>query len=138
MDKLPDQTKEGTQEGSQNDQRPADSAAEPLKEAFSVYAAKVRSHVDQMVRETVEQTLNSLLDAEADRLTITNATWRLNAPSCFHPHLRRDECRKGKKNERRVALSRSGEKKFFSFSGEVCYGSRNRYDQRQSGCFCDR
>lgn len=61
MDKLPDQTQEGTQEAGQL-------TAEPLQEAFSVDAAKVRSHVDQMVRETVEQTLNSLLDAEADRL----------------------------------------------------------------------
>jgi putative transposase len=29
---------------------------------------KIRSHVDQVVRETVEQTLNSLLEAEADEL----------------------------------------------------------------------
>ena len=30
--------------------------------------AQVRSHVDQVVRATVEETLNSLLDAEADQL----------------------------------------------------------------------
>ena len=29
---------------------------------------KIRSHVDQVVRETVEQTLNGLLQAEADEL----------------------------------------------------------------------
>ena len=29
---------------------------------------KIRSHVDQVVRETVEQTLNGLLEAEADEL----------------------------------------------------------------------
>ena len=31
-------------------------------------AAKVRAHVDEVVRSSVEQTLNALLDAEADRL----------------------------------------------------------------------
>jgi transposase-like protein len=40
----------------------------PLTEAFTVDAAKVRAHVDEVVRSSVEQTLNSLLDAEADRL----------------------------------------------------------------------
>ncbi len=68
MDKLPDQSQEGTREVTQEVSPQTESAVEPLKEAFSVDAAKVRSHVDQMVRETVEQTLNSLLDAEADRL----------------------------------------------------------------------
>ena len=29
---------------------------------------KIRSHVDEVVRETVEQTLNGLLEAEADEL----------------------------------------------------------------------
>src|SRR5438876_1680018 len=29
---------------------------------------QIKSHVDQVVRESVEQTLNGLLDAEADRL----------------------------------------------------------------------
>jgi putative transposase len=32
---------------------------------------KIRSHVDQVVRETVEQTLNGLLQAEADELCAT-------------------------------------------------------------------
>lgn len=40
----------------------------PLTEAFTVDAAKVRAHVDEVVRSSVEQTLNALLDAEADRL----------------------------------------------------------------------
>jgi len=38
-----------------------------LGAAFSVDAEKVRSHLDEVVRGTVEQTLNALLDAEADR-----------------------------------------------------------------------
>jgi len=38
-----------------------------LGAAFSVDAEQVRSHLDEVVRGTVEQTLNALLDAEADR-----------------------------------------------------------------------
>ena len=34
----------------------------------SVNEEKIQSHVDQVVRSTVEETLNGLLDAEADRL----------------------------------------------------------------------
>ena len=30
--------------------------------------ARIRSHLDQVVRGTVEETLNGLLEAEADRL----------------------------------------------------------------------
>lgn len=39
-----------------------------MKEAFRIDEAKVRGHVDQVVRESVEQTLNGLLDAEAKAL----------------------------------------------------------------------
>jgi len=44
--------------------------AEPtgLGSALSIDTAKVRSHVDEVVRSTVEQTLNEMLDAEADRV----------------------------------------------------------------------
>lgn len=38
-----------------------------LKVAFSVDAEAVRVHVDEVVRGTVQETLNALLDAEADR-----------------------------------------------------------------------
>jgi len=41
--------------------------AEAIAGAFTVDAEKVRAHVDEVVRGTVEQTLNALLDAEADR-----------------------------------------------------------------------
>ena len=40
----------------------------PLGGVFAVDAGKVQSHLDRVVRETVEQTLNALLDAEADEL----------------------------------------------------------------------
>lgn len=36
--------------------------------AFAIDAEKVQSHLDRVVRDTVEQTLNALLDAEADEL----------------------------------------------------------------------
>jgi transposase-like protein len=39
-----------------------------LGSALSIDTAKVRSHVDEVVRSTVEQTLNEMLDAEADRV----------------------------------------------------------------------
>ena len=39
-----------------------------MKEAFRIDEAKVRGHVDQVVRESVEQTLNGLLEAEAAAL----------------------------------------------------------------------
>jgi transposase-like protein len=39
-----------------------------LAEAIKIDPEQVKSHVDELVRGTVEQTLNSLLDAEADRI----------------------------------------------------------------------
>ena len=39
-----------------------------MEEVFKIDEAKIRGHVDQVVRESVEETLNSLLDAEADAL----------------------------------------------------------------------
>ena len=48
-------------------------AAEPpdgemLKRAIVVDTEKVRGHLDEVVRSTVEATLNQLLDEEADRI----------------------------------------------------------------------
>ena len=42
--------------------------AKSLSNIIKIDHAKLQSHLDQMVRTTVEQTLNDLLDAEADRL----------------------------------------------------------------------
>lgn len=52
MDSVPDGSMEGTTR---------------LKGAFSVDGEAVRAHVDEVVRGTVQETLNALLDAEADR-----------------------------------------------------------------------
>jgi len=37
-----------------------------LSKVIKINETKIQSHLDQMVRSTVEQTLNNLLDAEAD------------------------------------------------------------------------
>ena len=43
-------------------------SGENFEGVFRIEEGKIRSHVDQVVRETVEQTLNGLLQAEADDL----------------------------------------------------------------------
>jgi transposase-like protein len=42
--------------------------AEGLKEAIRVDTAELRGHVDEVVRSSVEETLNALLQAEADQI----------------------------------------------------------------------
>lgn len=54
MDSVASQAEEGT-------------GVEGIKGAFSVDAGKVGAHLDELVRGTVEQTLNALLDAEAEQ-----------------------------------------------------------------------
>jgi transposase-like protein len=39
-----------------------------LNGVIKIDAAQIHSHLDSMVRSTVEETLNKLLDEEADRL----------------------------------------------------------------------
>src|SRR5262245_19303097 len=43
-------------------------SGENLEGVIRIEEGRIRSHVDQVVRETVEETLNGLLDAEADVL----------------------------------------------------------------------
>lgn len=45
-----------------------DPRADGLKAALMIDTEKVRSHLDEVVRSTVQETLNQLLDAEADRV----------------------------------------------------------------------
>ena len=40
----------------------------PLKSVVRIDEGQIQSHVNEVVRSTVEETLNALLDAEADRL----------------------------------------------------------------------
>src|SRR5581483_7020939 len=41
---------------------------QPLKSVLRIDEGQIQSHVNEVVRSTVEETLNRLLDAEADRL----------------------------------------------------------------------
>ena len=41
---------------------------ESLQDAIRVDAGQLRSHIDEAVRSSVEETLNGLLDAEADQI----------------------------------------------------------------------
>ena len=46
----------------------AEDTAEGLKDAIRVNTAELRGHVDAVVRSSVEETLNALLQAEADQI----------------------------------------------------------------------
>lgn len=67
MDSVADTMAEGT--GGVSVGRMGDpEGVEAIRGAFTVDAEKVRAHVDEVVRGTVQQTLNALLDAEAERV----------------------------------------------------------------------
>lgn len=46
-----------------------ENTAESLKGAIRVDAGQLRSHIDEAVRSSVEDTLNGLLNAEADQIS---------------------------------------------------------------------
>jgi putative transposase len=48
----------------------------PLGNVISIDDERIKSHLDRVVRGTVEETLNALLEAEADRLTAAEAEAR--------------------------------------------------------------
>ena len=52
----------------QDSQEVSTGEARPLQQAFKIDQTRVQSHLDTMVRQSVEDTLNQLLDAEADAL----------------------------------------------------------------------
>ena len=45
----------------------------PLNNVIRIDDERIKGHLERVVRGTVEETLNSLLDAEADRLAMRNA-----------------------------------------------------------------
>ncbi|MBA2118025.1 IS256 family transposase [Bremerella alba] len=47
---------------------PEDHTSEEIRDAFQINGEAVRGHLDELVRSTVEETLNQMLDAEADQL----------------------------------------------------------------------
>ena len=46
----------------------SDDTPSPLNNVITIDDERIRSHLERVVRGTVEETLNALLDAEADRL----------------------------------------------------------------------
>jgi putative transposase len=54
----------------------------PLGNVITIDDERIKSHLDRVVRGSVEETLNALLDAEADRLC--------NAQRCGRSEARRD------------------------------------------------
>ena len=43
-------------------------STKPLSKVIRIDESEIRGHLDEMVRGTVEETLNAMLDAEADEL----------------------------------------------------------------------
>ncbi|MFO0946640.1 MAG: hypothetical protein U1D30_11940 [Planctomycetota bacterium] len=50
-----------------------------FSDVIRIEEGKIRSHVEEVVRQSVEQTLNGLLDAEADRLGLRKGDRRVYA-----------------------------------------------------------
>jgi putative transposase len=46
----------------------ADSATKPLGDVIVINEGLIKDHLDKIVKTTVEETLNAMLDAEADQL----------------------------------------------------------------------
>jgi len=46
----------------------ADKAVAKLSQVIQIDERKIQEHLGEVVRSTVEETLNAMLDAEADRL----------------------------------------------------------------------
>jgi hypothetical protein len=46
----------------------SDDTPSPLNNVITIDDERIKSHLDRVVRGTVEETLNALLDAEADRM----------------------------------------------------------------------
>ena len=59
-----------------------------MEEVFKIDEAKIREHVDQVVRKSVEMTLNSLLDAEADTNRKVGQGRASYSPPALDLHLR--------------------------------------------------
>jgi putative transposase len=51
-----------------NDIKKDQRSEEPMRRIISIDEGKIQSHLDRVVRKSIEETLNSLLDAEADQL----------------------------------------------------------------------
>jgi|SRR6516165_1471486 len=57
-----------------------DDTPSPLNNVITIDDDRIKSHLDRVVRGSVEETLNGLLDAEADRLCNAQRNERSEAP----------------------------------------------------------
>jgi hypothetical protein len=57
-----------TQPGQQKEAAMTETTPSPLNNFVTIDDERIKSHLDRVVRGSVEETLNALLDAEADRL----------------------------------------------------------------------
>ena len=65
-----------------------------LKDAIRIDQGKVEDHLGEVVRSTVEQMLNGLLDAEADRLCQTRRYERTAERQDTRAGIARGSCRR--------------------------------------------
>ena len=54
----------------------SDDTPSPLGNVITIDDERIKSHLERVVRGTVEETLNALLDAEAERLWMTYRFFR--------------------------------------------------------------
>jgi putative transposase len=53
----------------------------PLGQVITIDDERIKNHLDRVVRDSVEQTLSALLDAEADRLCNAQRYERSQVPA---------------------------------------------------------
>ena len=63
----------------------SDDTTGPLNNVITIDDERIKSHLERVVRGTVEETLNALLDAEADRLCNAQRYERSAAPRVAIP-----------------------------------------------------
>ena len=59
------------------------SGEKPMGQVIQIDEARIRDHLGEIVRGTVEETLNAMLDAEADQLCGAGTTYGI-APSTMN------------------------------------------------------
>jgi hypothetical protein len=66
----------------------------PLGNVIRIDDGRIKSHLDRVVRGSVEETLNALLDAEADRLAMRNVTSATRHAAIPGPAITSASCRR--------------------------------------------
>jgi hypothetical protein len=66
----------------------------PLGNVITIDDERIKNHLDRVVRGSVEETLNALLDAEADRLCNAQATSAAKPVAIAVPGITSVSCRR--------------------------------------------